>query len=55
MRSAHGRWWVVTQFFAVSIAQHGMLVCAVPCPPPRPPGVSNRNQSSSIYFAPHLV
>ena len=36
MRSAHGRWWVVTQFFAVSIAQHGMLVCTVPCPPPTP-------------------
>jgi len=26
MRKSHGRWWIVTQFFAVSVAQHGMLV-----------------------------
>eukprot|EP01051_Picozoa_sp_SAG22_P016839 SAG22_NODE_2471_length_2534_cov_1.657495_1_plen_364_part_00 len=26
MRRAHGRLWVLTQFFAVSVAQHGMLV-----------------------------
>jgi len=26
MRRAHGKAWIVTQFFAVSVAQHGMLV-----------------------------
>lgn len=26
MRRKHGTAWVVTQFFAVSLAQHGMLV-----------------------------
>ena len=26
MRREHGAAWVVTQFFAVSVAQHGMLV-----------------------------
>ena len=26
MRRAHGAWWAVSQFFAVSLAQHGMLV-----------------------------
>ena len=26
MRKSHGKWWWLTQFFAVSLAQHGMLV-----------------------------
>jgi len=26
MRASHGHFWIVTQFFAVSLAQHGMLV-----------------------------
>jgi len=26
LRREHGRFWIVTQFFAVSLAQHGMLV-----------------------------
>ena len=50
------RWWVATQFFAVSVAQHGMLVgLTLPIqveppslPPPPPPVIAAAGRDSSL-------